>query len=528
MIKKLVCKIDKETMSEQRKEDKDLVEDKHNAAASSSGSCADGEEDGGREDDNNTNNEDDVDIVEEEIDSNPAPRNQLDLQIIPSPNRSPLDVLCGRGLPFQKYPGNLHMHEVVERHKNEYNVARRSDKPRVVKRIIQEIRDTGARFLRPYGEFNSNDQDLWVEADDDIVYDKISHVLRHRKKAVGGGAVGSEITKSGGNNQSTHQDDTKPAAITKSEGQSNANIHSAPPLSGLDMSVVLRQFPHLAGTTGSGASSSLLDFVRQGNTGISNDEAFLRALSLASTPAPLPSSVTNSLMMHPTLLSASSGHASLPTSLQSNETLRQSLLQPPPTSTSSSNEALIRAMLSGSAPPGITSSLPITDPSHQLQSILPAPPYASLQNLTGSHDTLPPSLLQAQLLIQGVYGQGGSGLMCQGSLLGGQTQFSLQQLVNQQKRGVGGHTAVGIHDNEKLARLLQLQRYHDQQLFSQQQQQSGATIQQLLSSQPQHLQARLSSSAETSAVSASLNDEMQHQVLLSYLQKQARKKENPK
>ncbi|KAG7344240.1 hypothetical protein IV203_022248 [Nitzschia inconspicua] len=107
-------------------------------------------------------------------------------RIIPSSSRTPRDILCGRGMPFQSYPGNIAMHEVVNQHKDEYIASRRSDKPRVIKNIILQLKDSGARFLKPYGEFQSNESDRWVEVDDQYVYDKISHVMRHRQRAARG------------------------------------------------------------------------------------------------------------------------------------------------------------------------------------------------------------------------------------------------------------------------------------------------------------------------------------------------------
>jgi hypothetical protein len=86
-------------------------------------------------------------------------------------------------MPFQSYPGNLAMHDVVNAHKDEYITCRRSDKPRVIKKIIHELKASGARFLKPYGEFRSNDSDRWIEVDEQHIYDKISHVMRHRQRA---------------------------------------------------------------------------------------------------------------------------------------------------------------------------------------------------------------------------------------------------------------------------------------------------------------------------------------------------------
>jgi hypothetical protein len=117
------------------------------------------------------------------------------LEIISSSARTPQDVLCGRGMPFQSYPGNVAMHELVGKHRDEYMSSKRAQKPLVIKKIIQKLKDSGARFLRPYGEFHSSEDDLWVEVDDQYIYDKISHVMRHRQRAARSEASSSAVEK---------------------------------------------------------------------------------------------------------------------------------------------------------------------------------------------------------------------------------------------------------------------------------------------------------------------------------------------
>jgi hypothetical protein len=90
------------------------------------------------------------------------------------------DILCGRGVPIQKNPGNIRMHRIVESYRVLYRDASRQEKSRLVRRIIHEITEEGARFLirpRHAGSQYSDDQ-LWAVADNETVYEKISHALR--------------------------------------------------------------------------------------------------------------------------------------------------------------------------------------------------------------------------------------------------------------------------------------------------------------------------------------------------------------
>jgi hypothetical protein len=85
-------------------------------------------------------------------------------------------------MPFQSYPGNLAMHDVVNAHRYEYITSRKSGKSQVLKKIIQELKTSGARFLKPYREFQSKDSSSWIEADDHCIYEKISHAMRQRQR----------------------------------------------------------------------------------------------------------------------------------------------------------------------------------------------------------------------------------------------------------------------------------------------------------------------------------------------------------
>ncbi|KAG7372095.1 hypothetical protein IV203_018238 [Nitzschia inconspicua] len=93
------------------------------------------------------------------------------------------DVLLGRGVPIQRHPGNKRMHRIVDLYRERYRTASRSDKTLLVRTTIQDIRKGGTRFLK---RVDGKASDIWMDASEDIVYEKVSHALRgngggHRK-----------------------------------------------------------------------------------------------------------------------------------------------------------------------------------------------------------------------------------------------------------------------------------------------------------------------------------------------------------
>jgi len=170
-----------------------------------------------------------------------ADRRDEEVEVIPSTSRTPQDVLCGRGMPFQLYPGNLHLHRVADSYRDEYMGSRRAEKPKIIKKIIKEIRDTGARFIKPHGTFRSNDQDSWVEVDEQYAYEKVAHVLRHRKKSLQGVSAAGPKEKSKKPPPDQDEDKKPPALpsgqeavpVVPSEGGGGQSVLSASVLSHL-------------------------------------------------------------------------------------------------------------------------------------------------------------------------------------------------------------------------------------------------------------------------------------------------------
>ena len=91
----------------------------------------------------------------------------------------PEDIVCGRGLHIMNRHGNLNLHLLVDKYRQVYLISTRRDKAAIARNIVQEIKSTGARFLRRFDE--DKEDDKWVEVDDDTAYKKVSHALRLRK-----------------------------------------------------------------------------------------------------------------------------------------------------------------------------------------------------------------------------------------------------------------------------------------------------------------------------------------------------------
>lgn len=96
---------------------------------------------------------------------------------IDSIQRTPNDVLCGRGVPILNYHGNLRLHGIVESYRPQYQNTLRKEKPALIKNIVAQVKQGGARFLK---RTNDNDNP-WEEMDDDYAYEKVSHALRCRR-----------------------------------------------------------------------------------------------------------------------------------------------------------------------------------------------------------------------------------------------------------------------------------------------------------------------------------------------------------
>jgi len=88
----------------------------------------------------------------------------------------PEDVLMGRGRPLQSHPGNIRFRNLVELHFQEYESSNTFERMLIAGRIVQIIKATGARFLKP--KIDS----AWEEMDDLASRKKVTQCFRTRRK----------------------------------------------------------------------------------------------------------------------------------------------------------------------------------------------------------------------------------------------------------------------------------------------------------------------------------------------------------
>jgi len=87
------------------------------------------------------------------------------------------DVLCGRGGETNHHPGNLQYRRLVKMHQLAYLEAKRRDKPRIAKTIVDQIRNQkpSGRFLK---KINYVDKLMWQDVGDVKAREKTSQALR--------------------------------------------------------------------------------------------------------------------------------------------------------------------------------------------------------------------------------------------------------------------------------------------------------------------------------------------------------------
>ncbi|KAL3765942.1 hypothetical protein ACHAWO_005891 [Cyclotella atomus] len=102
--------------------------------------------------------------------------------IIPSDGSMPTDadVLFGRGGRTNHHPGNVRLRTIVDHYKYGYEAARKTDKPRYAKAIVQALREhsTPSRFLRMNEATNQ-----WEDVGDRRAAEKVSQTLREKEKS---------------------------------------------------------------------------------------------------------------------------------------------------------------------------------------------------------------------------------------------------------------------------------------------------------------------------------------------------------
>lgn len=102
----------------------------------------------------------------------------------------PTDIVCGRGFHITNHKGNLKLHIMVNTYRAEYLKSHRSRKAKIIRHIIDEIKSTGARFVRRKESDDDSGAEDWEVVDDETAYNKVSHALRlqTKKKSLGSSA----------------------------------------------------------------------------------------------------------------------------------------------------------------------------------------------------------------------------------------------------------------------------------------------------------------------------------------------------
>lgn len=89
------------------------------------------------------------------------------------------DVLLGRGRPYQEFPGNAKLAEIIDDHREAYQQPQRKlRKTAISNEVLKIIKLSNGRFLKKH----ESDEGIWVEVSDEIARDKISHSFRTKSK----------------------------------------------------------------------------------------------------------------------------------------------------------------------------------------------------------------------------------------------------------------------------------------------------------------------------------------------------------
>ncbi len=83
------------------------------------------------------------------------------------------DVLCGRGGATNNHPGNKRFRSIVIDYMPAYLLARKKEKATIARRIVDQIKENGGRFLK-----RSDGSNTWIEVSDKKATEKTSQALR--------------------------------------------------------------------------------------------------------------------------------------------------------------------------------------------------------------------------------------------------------------------------------------------------------------------------------------------------------------
>ena len=87
------------------------------------------------------------------------------------------DILFGRGKPFQERPGNVWFRNLLESYRDRYEAAGKAEKTKLATEIVLVVKaHKDARFLK-----QSDKGNYWIEVDDKVAREKVSHSFRTRR-----------------------------------------------------------------------------------------------------------------------------------------------------------------------------------------------------------------------------------------------------------------------------------------------------------------------------------------------------------
>lgn len=111
--------------------------------------------------------------------SGPSPSHRTKASAALRPHRN--DVILGRGKPYQSFPGNQRMLQIVAGYKNEFFSRSRETKKKFVDTVLDAVLEDGTRFLRRIEEQDGTER--WEEVTRAVSAEKVWHALRCKSRS---------------------------------------------------------------------------------------------------------------------------------------------------------------------------------------------------------------------------------------------------------------------------------------------------------------------------------------------------------
>lgn len=104
------------------------------------------------------------------------------------------DVLLGRGRPYQDFPGNVKMADIIDTYRGEYQAGKKLEKTALSAKVVKIVQDDlGGRFLRKKEDDASG---IWVQVTDYAAREKVSHGFRTKPRK--GNATKQDVSPDSG------------------------------------------------------------------------------------------------------------------------------------------------------------------------------------------------------------------------------------------------------------------------------------------------------------------------------------------